>query len=253
MENTVRKKWQRSVSQILPLLSLLNGAGPSHDAAIFKRKLRSGVVWGYSFSLGHDESGKRMRLFGSGYRTKAEAGDAAQLAIADHQAVNGKITREPGPYGRSVWSYAWAGLNESGFVDEASARAALERAKERRAIEDAQLANQARAHDELTFADYFQIWIDEHAARRCAPKTTERYRELGRYLIRMLGATSVNKLTTDSGGCPRISGPWRRRLEGISRRPAAGTKNSSPPRDAALHGLVGSPPTRLHDDRPPDG
>jgi hypothetical protein len=49
---------------------------------------------------------------------------------------------------------------------------------------------------EPTFAEYFKYWTDEHAARRCAPKTLERYKELGRYLVKHLGETRINELTT---------------------------------------------------------
>jgi hypothetical protein len=32
------------------------------------------------------------------------------------------------------------------------------------------------------FAQYFTYWLKEHASRRCAPKTLERYRDLGKLL-----------------------------------------------------------------------
>jgi hypothetical protein len=69
------------------------------------------------------------------------------------------------------------------------------------------------------FQFFFLHWIDEHAARRCAPKTIERYRELARYAFKDLGTTPLRELTTaqiqqtvhrlrDSGGavtkeCPK--------------------------------------------------
>lgn len=38
--------------------------------------------------------------------------------------------------------------------------------------------------------------MKEHASRRCAPKTLERYRELGAYLVRELGNIRLNEMTT---------------------------------------------------------
>ena len=49
---------------------------------------------------------------------------------------------------------------------------------------------------EPTFSEYFKYWMEEHAARRCAPKTLERYQDLGRYLAKHLGDTRINELTT---------------------------------------------------------
>src|SRR5450631_1664086 len=45
-------------------------------------------------------------------------------------------------------------------------------------------------------AEYLNHWIADHAPRHCAPKTVERYRELGRYLAHHLGDTRINELTT---------------------------------------------------------
>ncbi len=47
-----------------------------------------------------------------------------------------------------------------------------------------------------TLCEYIRYWLSEHASRRCAPKTLERYRELAGYLIRQLGDTRLNDLTT---------------------------------------------------------
>ena len=47
-----------------------------------------------------------------------------------------------------------------------------------------------------TFAEYIKYWLNEHASRRIAPKTLERYREFAAYLIRHLGETLLNDLTT---------------------------------------------------------
>jgi hypothetical protein len=52
------------------------------------------------------------------------------------------------------------------------------------------------ARHALTLAKHFMIYIDQHATRRCAPKTIERYRDLGKYLTRHLGTTPINELST---------------------------------------------------------
>src|SRR5437867_351144 len=147
-------------------------------AATFKRKLKSGITWGYSFCPGRDENGKRIQIFKSGFETKRAAEDAARNAITGYESINGKVTREAGPYGRTIWAFCWSGLLETGFASESDARAALARAQDKRAADNNREAEKRRDREDLTFARYFQIWIDEHAARRCAPKTTERYREL---------------------------------------------------------------------------
>ena len=46
------------------------------------------------------------------------------------------------------------------------------------------------------FPEYIQYWLDKHASRTVAPKTLERYREFAGYLIRHLGETPLNKITT---------------------------------------------------------
>ena len=48
----------------------------------------------------------------------------------------------------------------------------------------------------LCFAQYFEHWLKEHASRRCAPKTLERYGDIGAYLIRELGGVRLNEMTT---------------------------------------------------------
>ena len=47
-----------------------------------------------------------------------------------------------------------------------------------------------------TFAEYVGYWLDKHASRTLAPKTLERYREFAAYLVRHLGKTPLNELTT---------------------------------------------------------
>ena len=45
-------------------------------------------------------------------------------------------------------------------------------------------------------AEYLSYWLQEHAGRRCAPKTLERYRDISGYLNRHIGQTRLNELTT---------------------------------------------------------
>ncbi|HEY1754190.1 MAG TPA: tyrosine-type recombinase/integrase [Bryobacteraceae bacterium] len=64
--------------------------------------------------------------------------------------------------------------------------------------ETEQLRQAAEASEKAgpPFPQYFNYWIKEHASRRCAPKTLERYRDIGRYLIRELGSVRLNEMTT---------------------------------------------------------
>ena len=48
--------------------------------------------------------------------------------------------------------------------------------------------------DARTLAEYFDYWLDNHAALRCQPKTLERYRQLAESLIRLLGHISIRHL-----------------------------------------------------------
>ncbi len=48
-----------------------------------------------------------------------------------------------------------------------------------------------------TFAVFFERWHAECVKRECAPKTAERYHELGQYLVRMFGTVPLDKLTVE--------------------------------------------------------
>jgi len=63
---------------------------------IFKRKLSSGIAWGYSFFAGRDENGKRIRIFRSAFPTKVAAERACKNAIEEHERWPGRISREVG-------------------------------------------------------------------------------------------------------------------------------------------------------------
>src|SRR5580704_3509848 len=163
---------------------------------IFKRKLKSGISWGYLFFGGWDENGKRIQVFKSGFPTKDAASKAVRVAIEEHEANTGKITREAGKQGRRAWTYSLGGTQQRGFETRAEAESALREAiRGRDADRVKQIEDCANSIGPL-FARYFQQWLDEHASRRCAPKTLERYRELGVYLVRELGQIRLNNLTT---------------------------------------------------------
>src|SRR5262245_60476156 len=153
------------------------------NGCIFKRKLKSGVVWGYSFDAGRDSNGKRIQVFKSGFETKGAASTAARDAIAEYEKTHGKITQHRGILGTVTWGFAFRGESKSGFADRAAAETALARVVERAA------AAEQKSDVDPTFSAFILHWLDEHAARRCAPKTLERYRELAGYLIRQFTDT----------------------------------------------------------------
>ena len=74
-----------------------------------------------------------------------------------------------------------------------------------------------------TFAEFFERWHSECVKRECAPKTAERYYELGQYAVRLFGAVPLDKLDTmqlqaavnqlsDHGGVPTKQHPKGRPL-----------------------------------------
>lgn len=111
--------------------------------------------------------------------------------------MTGTITKRPTKNGYS-WGYSFfAGRDESGkriqvtksgFATKREASEAL-----RRAIQEHQ-AGTAVAKDTRTFAAFFEESLTEVAGRRCAPKTLERYRELGAYAVRKFGTVELQKL-----------------------------------------------------------
>ncbi len=160
----------------------------------FKRKLKTGISWGYSFFAGRDENGKPIREFKSGFATKGAADAACKTAITEHEAEHGRVTQERTPKGRR-WKYT-LGDDERTFTTKEACDQALRDAITARAARDSQTIAEADALQALTFEKYFRLYIDEHAARRCTPKTIERYRELGKYLVSRIGSTPINELTT---------------------------------------------------------
>ncbi len=158
---------------------------------VFKRKLRSGISWGYSFFAGRDQDGKRIQIFKSGFETKTAAETAARGAITDYEKTHGKVTKRRGILGQTIWGYTLGEDSKTGFSSEPAAKDALAEALDRRAA-----AERTLAQPDPTFAEFISHWLKEHASRRCVRKTLERYEELSRYLIRHLGETRLNDLTT---------------------------------------------------------
>jgi hypothetical protein len=73
-------------------------------------------------------------------------------------------------------------VTKSGYATKKEASDAL-----RQAIATAEAVKSAIPSRQLpAFAEFFETWMTEHAARKCAPKTVERYRELGNYAIRQM-------------------------------------------------------------------
>jgi integrase len=50
--------------------------------------------------------------------------------------------------------------------------------------------------DPRTLAEFLDQWLAEYAARKVAPKTLERYRDLARHVSRAIGSTVLTKVTT---------------------------------------------------------
>src|SRR5271154_611288 len=100
---------------------------------VFKRKLKSGISWGYSFFAGRDEDGRRIQVFKSGFPTKGAADTACTEAITLHEASCGKVFREIGPRGQRSWSFMLGDSKGSGFNTPAAAEEALETERARRA------------------------------------------------------------------------------------------------------------------------
>jgi integrase len=167
---------------------------------VFKRKRIGCVSWGYVFFGGWDERGKRIQISKTGFSTKDAASKAVRIAIEKYEAENGKVSREVGPKGKRIWAFSLGDTYETGYHAKAEAEAGLRRAIERLDVErSAQAARQAEEAIHRVgppFTEYFAYWLKEHASRRCAPKTLERYRDLGAYLVRELGDVRLNQMTT---------------------------------------------------------
>ena len=110
--------------------------------SIFKRKLKSGITWGYVFWSGY-KNGKRIQVFKSGFPIKDAAAKAVRVAIEQHETRAGRVARDVGPQGHRVWSYSLDGKSETKFQCKAEAENALKSAISRRETEAIQQAQEA--------------------------------------------------------------------------------------------------------------
>lgn len=161
------------------------------NGCIFKRRLKSCTSWGYSFFAGRDQNGRRSQIFKSGFETKAVASTAMRAAITDHEKNHGRIIQRRGILGTITWEYMFREEKKTGFTSRTAAEEALRASVQRHAA-----AELIPVEVDPLFPEYIRYWLTEHAARRCAPKTMERYAELAEYLIRQLGETRLNDLST---------------------------------------------------------
>jgi integrase len=115
--------------------------------------------------------------------------------------MKGTVHKRPLKSGEVRWAYSFfAGWIEkdgvrirdqrtkSGFATKREAEYAL-----RNAIEEQQRTPVAE-RTIPTFADFFERWDRECFSRQCAPKTAERYRELGQYFLRLFGDVALDQL-----------------------------------------------------------
>ena len=164
---------------------------------VFKRKLKSGISWGFSFFVGRDVSGKPLRQFKSGFPTKTAAAEALRAAITEWEAIHGKLIEETGILGTKTWAYVFRDQRRAGFSNRDAAEAALSTEIEKQGAAAVQREkDEQETQQGPAFEKFIVWWLDEHAARSCSPKTIERYRELSGYIIRELQQTPLNQITT---------------------------------------------------------
>ena len=121
--------------------------------------------------------------------------------------MTGTITKRPRKGGKTSWGYYFlAGIDsegkriqptKSGFETKREAQDAL-----RQAIIDFETKRDdaSPAAEVPTFGEFYKRWMQEHAIRKTAPKTAERYGELGAYAIRQ--AVEVNGIQRPMGEIP---------------------------------------------------
>lgn len=174
------------------------------NGCVFKRKLKSGIIWGYSFFIGRDDAGEPVRVFESGFKTKGDASKRLRDKITeyeDYKKRGVRITREIDHRGKRIWALSSGDTSASGFESRDDVEAAV---KEEIRVAQQTNAQPVHATEPLdpqsnggpSLSEFFADWIREHAARHCAPKTVERYGELGQYFIRELGQCGINRLKT---------------------------------------------------------
>jgi integrase len=120
--------------------------------------------------------------------------------------VRGTIIEHVCKNGKKSWGYTFfAGRDENGkrlqkvkrgFAKKGEAEEAL-----RTAIDELSEAPPVK-QTVPTFAEFFERWDKECFSRECSRKTAERYRELGRYAIKLFGTVPLDQLNTmQLAGC----------------------------------------------------
>jgi integrase len=118
--------------------------------------------------------------------------------------MNGSTIKYTHESGRVTWGYhwrpakdpkdpdgkKWLQVTKQGFPTKREAQDALDEAKKAYA---AGSLKKAGTHGE-TFASFFATWMTEYARRHCAPKTAERYEQLGAYAIKHFGDVALTEL-----------------------------------------------------------
>ena len=142
--------------------------------------------------------------------------------------MKGTVSKRLNRAGRARWAYVFdigkdeggkrRQLTKSGFLTQREAQDALDKARA-----EHQAGPGSEEKPVPTFAQFFERWHSECVKRECAPKTSERYYELGQYGIRLFGdvpldqitaeqlAVAVNRLS-DHGGQPTKAHPKGRPL-----------------------------------------
>jgi integrase len=113
--------------------------------------------------------------------------------------MNGCVFKRVLPSGRVTWGYSIdAGADEngkrkqifkSGFAKKGDADTALRRLLNEK--DEGELTKP----DPQAFAAFMEEWFQEYGARKCSPKTLERYRQLAAYVLPHLGTVKLQDLT----------------------------------------------------------
>jgi hypothetical protein len=113
-------------------------------------------------------------------------------------------------------------IKKRGFAKKTDAEKAL-----KKAIEEYE-KKPARERVNLTFAEFFERWHSQKQ-RHCAPKTGERYYQLGQYAVRTFGDILLTEL--DTMGFGQLYGstlrPWRSAVKETSQRQTTGAKDGA--------------------------
>jgi integrase len=120
--------------------------------------------------------------------------------------VNGTVTKRARKTGKPSWGYVFdIGRDESGKRLQSTKSGFRTKTEADAALRIAVAAHEASVEDANnppppalpTFAEFFARWMDEHAARRCSPKTLEAYGQHGAYAVREFGKKLLTELTPE--------------------------------------------------------